>query len=279
MTKKLFYYLSVCLIVMAVCSCSSTRKMGREPIIGGLKGTDYTESLISQSHRWENLTAKASVSLQLGDKGKTKVNATLRIRRGEVIRLSVAPLLGIEVARMDITPENILLIDRLNKRYVRVSFKEISRLANTELNFNILQSLFLNELFLPDKASLSADDAKAFSIRADNGQAVLEARHGKAMSYRFRAAATDGLLEETSIALKDTDYGLTWKYADFGRVDGKTFPQHMHVTAGKGEVQNLSVDMKLSRLSASDGWDAQTELSSKYQEVELTELLQLLLNS
>ena len=83
----------------------------------------------------------------------------------------------------------------------------------------------------------------------------------------------------TSIALKDTDYGLTWKYADFGRVDGKTFPQHMHVTAGKGEVQNLSVDMKLSRLSASDGWDAQTELSSKYQEVELTELLQLLLKS
>lgn len=279
MIKKFWYYLSVCLIVTAVCSCSSTRKVGREPIIGGLRGTDYTERIISQSPRWENLTAKAAINLHLSEKGETKVNATLRIRRGEVIRLSVAPLLGIEVARMDITPENILLIDRLNKRYVRASFKEISRLANAELNFNILQSLFLNELFLPGKPSLTPGDAKAFSIKTDNGQAVLEAGRGKLMSYRFRTAATEGLLEETSIALKDTEYGLDWKYADFGKVDGKIFPQHMHVTAGKGEKQSFSLDMRLSRLSVSDGWNAQTELSSRYKEVKLQELLQMLLKS
>ena len=65
-----------------------------------------------------------------------------RLKRGESIQLLVAPLLGIEVARLEITWW-IVGVDRLNKRYVNVSFEELSRLANTDLSFNILQSLFL----------------------------------------------------------------------------------------------------------------------------------------
>lgn len=79
------------------------------------------------------------------------VNANLRIRRGEIIRISVAPFLGIEVARIDITPKHILAVDRMNKRYVEVGFSEISGMLNTELDFNIIQSLMLNEIFLPGR--------------------------------------------------------------------------------------------------------------------------------
>ena len=46
------------------------------------------------------------------------VNANMRVRRGEIIRFSVAPILGIEVARIDITPDKIMAVDRMNKRYV-----------------------------------------------------------------------------------------------------------------------------------------------------------------
>ena len=170
MIKKLLYYLSVTVVIVTMAACSSSRRLGRTPTIGGLSGTDYMEKVISQTPQWQNITAKAALNLDMGTKGNAKVNATLRIRRGEVIRLSVAPLLGIEVARMDITPDNVLLIDRLNKRYVKVSFAELSRLANAELDFDVLQSLFMNELFLPGKAQLTANDVTKFRITSEGEQ-------------------------------------------------------------------------------------------------------------
>lgn len=279
MIKKLLYYLSVTVVIITMAACSSSRRLGRTPTIGGLSGTDYMEKVINQTPQWQNITAKAALNLDMGTKGNAKVNATLRIRRGEVIRLSVAPLLGIEVARMDITPDNVLLIDRLNKRYVKVSFAELSRLANAELDFDVLQSLFMNELFLPGKAQLTANDVTKFRITSEGEQAVLEAKQGKYLSYRFVTETVNGLLENTRIGVKGTPYALSWMYGSFGRLDGKAFPQHMFITAGDDTKKVFSLDMKLSRLSVNDNWDAKTELSSKYKEIGLEELMKQLLKS
>ena len=60
---------------------------------------------------------------------------------------------------------------------------------------------------------------------------------------------------------------------------GKAFPQHMFITAGDDTKKVFSLDMKLSRLSVNDNWDAKTELSSKYKEIGLEELMKQLLKS
>ena len=144
MKRNLFFYLLAGFVALLVASCSSTRRMQKTPMIGGLTGTDYMEKVIEWAPRWQCVTGKVALNLNTG-KSANKVSATLRIKRGDVIQLSVAPLLGIEVARMEITPEGILVVDRMNKRYVRESFGAISELAHVDLNFNMLQSLFLNE--------------------------------------------------------------------------------------------------------------------------------------
>ena len=82
---------------------------------------------------------------------------------------------------MEITPERVLLVDRLHKQYVEVSFEALSSLANTELDFHILQSLFLNELFLPGKPQLAVTDAVHFHITPAAGRALLETKVGKGL--------------------------------------------------------------------------------------------------
>lgn len=47
------------------------------------------------------------------------------MKRDEVIQLSIAPFLGIEVARAEISPDGVLVMDRMNKRYVQVPFDEL----------------------------------------------------------------------------------------------------------------------------------------------------------
>ena len=192
MIKLVVRYLYVLVALVLVASCSSTRKLEKTPMIGGLTGEAYMEKVIELSPSWKTVSGKVALTLNMEGQKDAKVSATLRLKRGESIQLLVAPLLGIEVARLEITPGGLLAVDRLNKRYVKVSFEELSRLANTDLSFNILQSLFLNELFLPGKVQLDVSDAKSFRISLENGYALLEAKPSKGLSYRFRTSADRG---------------------------------------------------------------------------------------
>lgn len=163
--KRLINYIGLVVAVALVVSCSSSRKVARTPMIGGLTGTDYIEKVIELSPVWQSLSGKVTLSLSTPE-GVSKVgSATLRLKRDESIQLSVAPLLGIEIARLEISPDGILALDRLNKRYVQVSFEEVNSWAHTDLSFAILQSLFLNELFVPGKQRVAVTDAGDFGCR------------------------------------------------------------------------------------------------------------------
>ena len=120
MMKRVCFYLFSALLIIFISSCSSTRSMKKGVSIGNLSESEYMEELISRSPGWDAITAKMSLAVDLNGKGPTKVNGTLRMKRDEVIQLSIAPFLGIEVARAEISPDGVLVMDRMNKRYVQV---------------------------------------------------------------------------------------------------------------------------------------------------------------
>lgn len=264
----------IILLALVLSSCSTSRNSLRNTMIGGLSGTEYMEKVIEWTPARDNLTARAGIELFTGSSSPLSVNASLRIRRGEIIRISVAPFLGIEVARIDITPQKILAVDRMNKRYVELGFAEISNLLNTELDFNILQSLILNEIFLPGKEKLSLSDAGKFSLTPSDNRAQLQVKGTKRIGYSFFTSATDGRLEETVISLKNLPYSLHCQYDDFVMLSRDVFPQKIEMFP-EGTDKKYSLKMKLSRMGEDSNWDASTELSSKYRKMSLQELLKL----
>lgn len=264
----------IVLLVLILTSCSTSRNALRNTTIGGLSGTEYMEKVIEWTPSRDNLTARARIELNVGSSSPMSVNANMRVRRGEIIRFSVAPILGIEVARIDITPDKIMAVDRMNKRYVELGFAEISSLLNTELDFNILQSLILNEIFIPGKDKLSVADASGFTLSPYADRARLQVKGTKRIGYSFFTSATDGRLEETVIALKDLPYSLHCRYADFTMLGNDVFPQSIEMMS-EGTDKKYSLDMKLSRINTDSNWDSKTELSSKYRKMSVQELLKL----
>lgn len=264
----------IVLLVLILTSCSTSRNTLRNTTIGGLSGTEYMEKVIEWTPSRDNLTARARIELNVGSSSPMSVNANMRVRRGEIIRFSVAPILGIEVARIDITPDKIMAVDRMNKRYVELGFAEISSLLNTELDFNILQSLILNEIFIPGKDKLSVADVSGFTLSPYADRARLQVKGTKRIGYSFFTSATDGRLEETVIALKDLPYSLHCRYADFTMLGNDVFPQSIEMMS-EGTDKKYSLDMKLSRINTDSNWDSKTELSSKYRKMSVQELLKL----
>lgn len=273
MKTSFLCYLGIMALVVLAAACSSSRHAGKSQMIGNLKGEEYLEKVIEYAPRWQALTGKVAFSLDMDGKSAS-LNATLRMKKGEVIQLSVAPLLGIEVARMEITPERILAVDRLHKRYVEISFESLSGMLRTEIDFNALQSLFMNEVFLPGKPQLEAGDVRRFHVFPAGSRAMLVPKSSRALSYQFFTGTESGLLEKTCVGLDGMDgYALEWDYSDFSGLDGKLFPRHI---VARVPAKNFSLDMKLSRMSVSADWESSSALSSKYRRMELRELLDML---
>ena len=276
MTRRIFHIFRVALMVVLLASCSATKSLEKSHSIEGMTEMEFVESVIENAGGWRALTAKMSLSLDLEGKGVTKVSGTLRIKKGEVIQMSIAPLLGIEVARAEISPNGILVIDRMNKRYVEVSFAEVKALAKADLDFHTLQALFLNELFLPGKDDLTARDASSFRVEPETEGVWLNVKRAKRFGYHFLTEAPEALLKESYIGLNGTPYGLRWKYDDFRALEKKQFPVDMKL-AFEGGKKPVKVAMALSRLSTNGDWEAHTEVSKKYEKVELEEILKILL--
>ena len=276
MTKRIFQIFGVVLMVVLLASCSATKSIKKSHSIEGMTETEFVENVIENAGGWETLTAKMSLSLDLEGKGATKVSGTLRIKKGEVIQMSIAPLLGIEVARAEISPNGILVIDRMNKRYVEVSFAEVKALAKADLDFHTLQALFLNELFLPGKGDLTSRDASSFKVEPEAEGVWLNVKRAKRFGYHFLTEAPEALLKESYIGLNGTPYGLRWKYDDFRALGRKQFPVDMKL-AFEGGKKPVNAVFALSRLSTNGDWEVHTEVSRKYEKVELEEILKILL--
>ena len=276
MTLRNFHIFGIALFVMLLASCSSTKMLKKNHFIDGMSEVEYVEKLINHVGEWDAFTAKVNLSVDLDGKGATKVGGTLRIKKGEVIQLSVAPLLGIEVARAEISPIGILVIDRVNKRYVRASFSELESLVHADLDFHSLQALFLHELFLPGNSRMTVRDASNFRVDVKTQEVVLEAKKGGRFTYQFLTQAPEALLKESCIGLSGTPYQLRWKYDAIRPFEQGQFPTDMQIIF-EGAEKPVKATLALSRLSTNSNWETHTEVSARYKKVELADILKMLI--
>ena len=74
---------------------------------------------------WNTFSAKGSADLSFGASGSLSASTQLRMVRGEVLQISVRIILGIEVARLYMTPDSLFLVNKMQKQYVAASLQEI----------------------------------------------------------------------------------------------------------------------------------------------------------
>jgi hypothetical protein len=104
------------------------------------------------------LSSKLQLTLT-GRMGSFVVNGTMKMESGTCVQVSLLmPILRTEVARLEATPDEILLVDRMNRRFVRATREELRERLRTNVDFARLEKL-LEEASLPGgKRELSGAD-------------------------------------------------------------------------------------------------------------------------
>ena len=170
--KKIFWLLIPALLMCSACRSGKSGTKGKkdptQPTTTVVTETDKTKSTTTSPSTKEdkqdpdlskmqipvgtNFTSKVRVTITQDGKDIT-TNGNLRMRYDDVIQITlVDPLLGIaEVGRLELSPDNVLIIDRVNKRYVSTSYEEFSALKSKNIGFKTIQEFFWQEAKKGDK--------------------------------------------------------------------------------------------------------------------------------
>ncbi len=76
--------------------------------------------------------------------------------RDKKIWVSVTAIAGIEAARAMITPDSILIINRLQNLYVKQPFSYINKYAGSRMNYKMIESVFVGNA-IPEALNVSSD--------------------------------------------------------------------------------------------------------------------------
>lgn len=232
-----------------------------------------------------NIVASADFRLVAGNKDLS-CDGKLSMRRDEIIRLQLLlPIIRTEIARVDFTPDHVLLVDRYHKEYIRASYKDVSFLADNGISFYSLQALFWNQLFLPGEKTVGEAQLRKFACGiAQVATSVPVSFKSGNIDYEWTADKTTAQISAANVSYKSAQHGtssLHWTYDNFRTVGGKPFPcsqQFTVKTGATGKQQSAQLTVKMSAPKTSSDWDTTTELSSKYKKIEAQDILKKLLS-
>ena len=186
----------------------------------------------------------------------------------------------VDAGRMEFTKDYVLIVDRINKQYLKAPYKYIDFMRNSGVNFFTLQALFWNELFIPGQEGLKASDLKNFSADMGGDEAVIYLERGK-INYSWLANQKTGRIKMTNIMYRDPYEGnsqLNWNYESYGLLNGKPFPNEMIVTLTTPSKE-VKMGIKLNYMGTDSNWETRTNVSANYREVTAEELLKRVMSS
>lgn len=270
---KIYAFLFVATLLFAACKSGST--ITTTDSASKLKGDELLEAVIRNTPSFESFTSRLKMNM-LSGKSSMSLNGYLKMQRDELIQISLLiPILRSEAVRIEITPQSILVIDRLNKRYAEVPTEEIDQLLGAEVDFQTLQSLFSNSFFIPGKESFRKRDFNSFKAIPMGEDEVLLSRKGKLIDYSFVASRITNRLTASKAVIPSSGQQMQWYYNKFVEVGDTTFPSDITIVVQDAK-KSSNTNMELSKLTINKEKIIPTPPPTKYQPVTLGDILKSL---
>ena len=138
----------------------------------------------------------SKVQLTIPNKGGTvTVNGTMKLVSGERMQLSfLMPILRSEIARLEITPNDVLVVDRMGKRYVQATRKELKDILPRKADFAYLEKILFDAAKPGGKATFCllytsgvCGEQEYYPVGTLHYQPVILCYNGSAFCNRFDA--------------------------------------------------------------------------------------------
>ena len=264
----------VMLLILSSCASKKKAVVENKPLTTEQLATKgfiakVQENAISQKF----ITSKVKFSIETGAQ-KLTLTGNLKMKRDDVIQLQLMAFGFVEAGRIEFTKDYVLIVDRINKQFLKAPYNYVDFLRNSGINFYTLQALFWNELFMPGRQKLDKTLLEKFSANMETEDVVISLDEGK-MNYSWLANNQSGRIKMANISYRDQVKGntqLNWDYKEFSKMGNAMFPSNMEVTLTMPEKE-VKLGIRLNYLGNESDWNTRTKVSDKYREVTVDQIL------
>lgn len=221
-SSKLF--IICCLLVIVSCKA-------KKQVIAARKAVDTTtatsvnpviskiNSIKANQVNYNTFSGKAKTKLSVN--GSTNdVTLNIRIARNQKIWVSITAIAGIEVARALITPDSILIVNKLQGLYIRKPFSYIYTYASRQVDYKSLEAVFVGNA-MPQLLNENG------SLKTDSLTTTLSGNLDDLMYHLV--AGLDMRITQTNLANQTGDMSLTVSNSQFIQAGNRVVPSQINI--------------------------------------------------
>lgn len=267
-----YILLLICTVLLA--SCGSKKQLagsatGNIPGLG--KGAGVADVVRTvNAGRVSEPCLSAKISLSIGTSNNSaRVGGSLRMKRDDVIQISLVALGLMEVGRLELTPDYMMVVDRMNHQFVKCGYSEVEFFRQSGIDFYTFQSLFWDELFVLDGKG-EAPTGDSFKMKKESKGIQLVNAQGRNVALTFVVDAASLLVGETCFSRSEAERPvLKWKYAEWTKLEGKDFPGSMKISFNLPK-DSVEATFKINSVKPDSNWETRTEVNkNRYSEISL----------
>ncbi len=278
LNKKRFWYNGFWLlsILLLFYSCKSKQETGSVTMTQR-DDKELVSAVLNNTIEYNKFSARLNVDLKPGLKNKgISAPASLRIIKGKALMLSFQiPILNAELFRMVITPDSILLVDRKNKMYVAETISDIRNVANFAFEYQNLEALFTNQLFVAGKTEITPADYKLFQIKQDQYTALFSSKDRQGVGYTFTSDYTDKI-RKTEIESSNKSTRMTWAYDEFVLLQNdRIFPVKMNMVLNLPSDE-AGMDLSYSKIDLNGDFSIEFKIPTNYKRITLSQAIKII---
>ena len=181
-------------ILAIVSTGCGSQKQNVEPTVSGgtYQGSSQNRlAAMAKYGDWRTLVTSGKVTLNSGKSMSSTMQ--LKMVRGKSISISMRPLLGIEVAKIHIEGNKIVIIDRLHRVYIEEDASLLT--SGVPVDVTTLQDLLLGRAHILGKGTLSAKMGGDVNISENNGVTTLAPKNTyEGFGYVYTFDSNDNLV-------------------------------------------------------------------------------------
>ena len=127
-------------------------------VLEGCKSSKHLTTTVPEVTAPSYLASKLQLTIP-SKNGSMSVGGTMKMKSHERVQISLLmPIIRTEVARIEVTPSELLFVDRMNKRFVRATKSELKEILSKNVEFSQLEKLLTDASRPGGKTELSGKD-------------------------------------------------------------------------------------------------------------------------
>lgn len=275
---KIEKYIFILLAVFMLTACHTTKKAVVKPtvidtpIIMMASTTEIIKTLQQNQPKFKTANAsKLAISAVL--KGRNfDVSGICQIMNDSVIYLSIIPMFGYELFRLECTPNNFTLIDKFNKRYAQETYNYFKTNFGIDVNFNTIQSIISNQLLLAGKNNYQPQD---FEWKENQPQTLTLLSHTQKITQETVINSTT-LNRISTYILTSKEYNsvVTIDYSNFQTTGHILFPHQIKTNVEQNGIKKAMLDFGIQKIEFDKEITLKATNLSKYKRVDLNSIFQ-----